>query len=48
MIKIGNTIHVEENLYTIEVKQNSRIISVYPLDNFKNCNVEIFVNVEET
>lgn len=44
---IEKLIDVGDDLYSIEIKQGMRVISVYPLDNFRNCNIKISINVEK-
>ena len=44
---IEKLIDVGEDLYSIEITQGIRTIAVYPLDNYRNKNILVKINIEE-
>lgn len=44
---IEKLIDVGDDLYSIDIKQGMRAICSYPLEDYKNCNIKIKIDIEK-
>lgn len=46
-ITIEKLIDVGEDMYNIDIKQGMRVMDSYSLEDFRNCNIKIKIEIEK-
>jgi hypothetical protein len=44
---IEKLINVDEDMYSIDIRQGIRVIDSYSLEKYRNKNIKITINIEE-